>query len=1531
MSVALEDQGQDVTVLQDTTNAVHMTKDLAIPDDIAALDKGIADVPLEEAIILNGDAHAEDEAQEPVNEESVSAGEADASHEEPQAVVEEEIVEQEDTPQAEAQDATTHAAADPVVIEEVVEVDASATDASEVDEPSAVAEETPLVEESSQLEVTSADEPLGLEAAESAPDAPTHVESVEPRAVESPEPTETITVEAVVIEEAGVEPQVVAVGTIEPEAESEGLEEDAGSAAPIVVEEFAAEESEIHAEEVIAEAPLALEDDPIEDDAQTPETVAVIVEEVVSDIPTGTVSEDEEEQPTEADIAAIEEEADVTAEPVPTEVVLVEDSAPVEVIVEDSVPAEVIVEESGPVDVIVESEEVPADIPGDDVETVDVSSIAVDIPSTENAVAPEEVFIAESPATGEETVESEVPLEEIAVSSESADVLDELTSVSEPTPSEPEVVVEDSISVEVPADSEAAVEEPVSAEVESEPTTDISAAAMSEAEVVQPPQELSTAAAEAEVGDVEVVPESEISCQVESDATEPPLGVVEDAAEIIPQDTIAEFVESSGEADAETSTVVVDTVEVSEPAESEQIPVPAEEIAIVAAEASEDEEDTTAELHEVVDESMNTTAAAEAEEAAVEETPAEVLIHEEQHVEDAVTADHVVEPEVISAENIVEEIAIAEEETDLAAEEPAVIEEVVAVQSESSPAEEVEAPVPADTETIEHEVPALSEASVTLISEDVEEVSAPLVVAEPSTTDEVSVDLDAEVVKPIQVAGETPVIVVEASQSEDDAVELSEEVNVSENVLPAGETEVERPKSPWTPSYSVTRQGPGVNAEAEDNEIADLEQLPEPSVHASTFVADSPSAAIVTEEEIADGTTVEEDIEETIVPAEEAASSVVQETVDVVDVESIVEPTVADVASEVPAAIAETIEEESPASLDEQEEPITVDDVQAADVSIETPVIVVDVDESETGIEESSAELDISEVSSPSGEAEIERPKSPWTPSYSVTVQGPGTDEVTAEDQDEIAELDQLPPPAEAISAESAIEVIEAPVEEPIEIPIISTEIVDAPEEEPMAASDAAPPQATESDSTQIAVDSIDASKPQSWVRSYSVSSQGASPLPSPKTIAVNDAQLDVVEPIGAPEASSETINVTDETVAEIQEPELEVDAIASTTETVAIIVIEDQDALPQAEEGEVHAPTTESDTADSSKSSWIPSYSVNSQGASPLQGPHPTEDADIEELKDVSLAGASVAEPIDSIVEAPVSASTDIDSNVKVDNEVAEETAQPEIVLTSEAEEIVAEDTQSSLDASAPEVPERPWTPSYSVTNQGKSPFSGPVVLEDEEVNQLDTLPAPVEVTEQPPPVDVIEEIAPEAVPEEEIAQTDNMTVTEECHERPWTPSYSVTVQGPGTSTEAANGDSSEPTGVSNGNGQPQAFPTIENNDVSSQKVVTKPSLLRLAPLDENAPVDISGDSETQTGTTSPTNGRARLESTTSSRFFPGGWFSSTHKLPEGRTSHEYASGEFSKSPTSATESPALEVPTNTPIDGVIDEKKRSKWCIIM
>lgn len=112
---------------------------------------------------------------------------------------------------------------------------------------------------------------------------------------------------------------------------------------------------------------------------------------------------------------------------------------------------------------------------------------------------------------------------------------------------------------------------------------------------------------------------------------------------------------------------------------------------------------------------------------------------------------------------------------------------------------------------------------------------------------------------------------------------------------------------------------------------------------------------------------------------------------------------------------------------------------------------------------------------------------------------------------------------------------------------------------------------------------------------------------------------------------------------------------------------------------------------------------------------------------------------------------------------------------------------------------------------------------------------------------------------------------------------------------------------------------------DVYSSRI-SRPSL-SLAPVNEHEQSHDTTDDAV--GVASSSAPRARLESTTSSRFFPGGWFSGNPKSPEdNRTSLEHAAGEFLRT-ENLSAGPALEVPANTPIDGV--PTRRGRWCLVM
>ncbi|KAJ7284938.1 hypothetical protein C8J57DRAFT_1289923 [Mycena rebaudengoi] len=99
---------------------------------------------------------------------------------------------------------------------------------------------------------------------------------------------------------------------------------------------------------------------------------------------------------------------------------------------------------------------------------------------------------------------------------------------------------------------------------------------------------------------------------------------------------------------------------------------------------------------------------------------------------------------------------------------------------------------------------------------------------------------------------------------------------------------------------------------------------------------------------------------------------------------------------------------------------------------------------------------------------------------------------------------------------------------------------------------------------------------------------------------------------------------------------------------------------------------------------------------------------------------------------------------------------------------------------------------------------------------------------------------------------------------------------------------------------------------------------------------LDVSGSTpDDESVLDPPLSPRSRLESTASSMFFPGGWFS---KVPEGRASFDVAQGEFSqpKSPKIPSIPPPTASPTAPPTappaaETRESEEKKGKWCVVM
>lgn len=331
------------------------------------------------------------------------------------------------------------------------------------------------------------------------------------------------------------------------------------------------------------------------------------------------------------------------------------------------------------------------------------------------------------------------------------------------------------------------------------------------------------------------------------------------------------------------------------------------------------------------------------------------------------------------------------------------------------------------------------------------------------------------------------------------------------------------------------------------------------------------------------------------------------------------------------------------------------------------------------------------------------------------------------------------------------------------------------------------PPQPSEeTDEPSVPEADADRSPSPSWVPSYSVSAQGASPLHSPRVEAAElpEEPVQEVEPVLSVEPEAATVEeavpidpipevVVEPTAEPIEEPKQAVETIvepevAEEVEPEAEQSVEDiaaeEEVVDEAPTPEVLITTTEDLPAseapveeEATKSSpWIPSYSVSSQGSSPLHTPQETAtDADVAEIESLPAAveapapeepSAPAAEPEPVVVEEPAVAeeSAPVDEPVSpAPVEEAEPATETPIIVTEEADEAVVVSLKSSsrnmsmlkhVQPSTPptvavgdERPKSPWTPSYSVSQQGGSPLHSPSPVH-KELQELEVLPPPVQ-----------------------------------------------------------------------------------------------------------------------------------------------------------------------------------------------------------
>jgi hypothetical protein len=315
-------------------------------------------------------------------------------------------------------------------------------------------------------------------------------------------------------------------------------------------------------------------------------------------------------------------------------------------------------------------------------------------------------------------------------------------------------------------------------------------------------------------------------------------------------------------------------------------------------------------------------------------------------------------------------------------------------------------------------------------------------------------------------------------------------------------------------------------------------------------------------------------------------------------------------------------------------------------------------------------------------EASVDPPRasSPWTPSYSVSVQGVSDELMDSRLEGDVVDKVEQPEPA-------AEQILEVAV--PDSIPMVDVSAVEA------------------------AVDPPRASSP--WTASYSVSVQG-SPLPVSAELVDSALEADV-DDVHQPEPTAEAIvEVAADPVPESIQP--------AAYPTVDVSGLEASADSPRA------------------SSPWTPSYSVQVQGS-----PHPVS-----------------AELVDSGLEA---------------HGLVDEVQEPESAVEKLVEAAVPDSTQqptvdvSGLEASVD--PPRPWTPSYSVSVQGS-----PLPVSKELMDSGLEADAVADKVEQPESAaeEVVEAAVPDPTPMVDVSVLE-AAVDPPRAGSPWTPSYSVSVQG--------------------------------------------------------------------------------------------------------------------------------------------------------
>ncbi|KAG7089784.1 hypothetical protein E1B28_011435 [Marasmius oreades] len=564
------------------------------------------------------------------------------------------------------------------------------------------------------------------------------------------------------------------------------------------------------------------------------------------------------------------------------------------------------------------------------------------------------------------------------------------------------------------------------------------------------------------------------------------------------------------------------------------------------------------------------------------------------------------------------------------------------------------------------------------------------------------------------VAGEAEV----SSAHEDVEAQRPQSTETASHIQVA--EEMQRPKSPWTPSYSVTSQGPGITAEEETPEIESkpvVEYAPAvneaPIVNVVAF-APSPFEGIALEDKRNDepprpwtpSYSVSSQGSPALAVSEEAPKQEGSHTDDAAKSAEGLLPVGATQEASKPAGVQEQVETsellDSQAVPDEENAPVhnaaSSDTLTQLNDLAQEPVVEVEgrvvpavevsepygefVEETKrsTGAASVSGEATSKAPDSFDDSSAPARPASPWTQSYSVSVQGspqPSSkdlpNESAVENQVQTIQLEEAKLPNQDLHNSSVV--ISPSHHDSV------TSITDKITSETLDNEETPTGDHFRGDNTVANVSSFNV-----------LAAPGQMEVPSEQIFKSTDASRD--------ESVTSTTNVVPDDTTPVSQERDGSQAVdggkneaADVLSSKTIETTDIKEPLPSLESA-ADAPQPES------KSPWASSYSVTKQGSDPFS----------EDVAVTSAPSQPETKDVDSL-SAPATATS---KSNKLNS--------------------LTVDTSSASAENTPQRPRSPWTPSYSVMRQGAG--STDVVDDDAELAKLEQLPEPVAQSVEAPRV---------------------------------------------------------------------------------------------------------------------------------------------------------------------------------------------------